>query len=74
MFNKTALPKCCPVCGGDNLQPLERHALGTADADKKNISGLLGFRCGKGHTFLIDELDLTKKLRKSAKQDLKVRP
>jgi len=45
--------KCCPVCGGDSLQPVERHALGTAVADTKNISGLLGFRCGKGHTFLI---------------------
>jgi hypothetical protein len=71
MSKKTALPKCCTVCGGDNLQPVERHAMGNTEADKKNISGLLGFCCGKGHTFLIDESDLTKNPRKSAQQDLK---
>jgi hypothetical protein len=74
MTNKTVSPKCCPVCGGDSLQPVERHALGTTEADTKNISGLLGFRCGKGHTFLIGESELTKNRQKSPKQNSKVRP
>jgi hypothetical protein len=58
MPDKTFLPKCCPVCGGNGLQPLERHSVGTAEADTRNIFGLLGFRCGKGHVFLFSESEL----------------
>lgn len=51
MSPKTVLTKCCPVCGGNRFQPVERHRLGTAEADTRNISSVLGFRCGKGHFF-----------------------
>jgi hypothetical protein len=54
------LPECCPICGGNGLQPIERHCVGTAEADTKNICGLLGFRCGKGHVFLISESERIK--------------
>jgi hypothetical protein len=71
MTKKTVLPKCCPVCGGDSLQPIERHTLGTNEAETKSISGLLGFRCGNGHSFLIGDSDLIKNPQKSAQQDSK---
>jgi hypothetical protein len=61
MPTKTFVPKCCPVCGGDSLQPVERHSLGTAEADTKTIVGVLGFRCGKGHVFLVNEADIEEK-------------
>ena len=58
MPNKTRLPKCCPVCGGDSLQPVTRHPLSTSERDAKAISGLLGFRCGRGHVFLISKSEV----------------
>jgi hypothetical protein len=58
MPQRIPLPEVCPVCGGDSLEPITRHALGTSEADTKAISGLLGFRCGKGHVFLISASDL----------------
>jgi hypothetical protein len=58
MPERVHLPKVCPVCGGDSLQPVTRHALGTSEAETKAISGLLGLRCGNGHVFLISESDL----------------
>lgn len=44
MFRKTVLPKCCPACGGNRLQRIERDPLGTAEADTRNISGLLAVK------------------------------
>ena len=66
MPEKTFVPKCCPVCGGDSLQPVVRHSLGTTEADTKNIFGVLAFRCGKGHVFLVSEADIEGKNPKSA--------
>jgi hypothetical protein len=68
MPDRTVLPKCCPVCGGDSLQPVERHSFGTAESDTNNISGLLGFRCGKGHVFLVTESELAGSSVKAAEQ------
>ena len=58
MPKKVSRPKVCPVCGRDSLQPVTRHPLGTSEADKKIIAGLIGFRCGRGHVFLISASDL----------------
>jgi hypothetical protein len=44
--------KVCALCGSDNLQPVMRHALGTSERDAAAISGLLAFRCGRGHVSL----------------------
>lgn len=64
MPKKVRVPKFCPVCGGDTIRPIERHSLGSTKVDEKIISGLLGFRCGKGHVFLISESHLPKNLKK----------
>jgi hypothetical protein len=68
MPDRTLLPKCCPVCGGDSLQPVERHSLATAESDRNSIFGLLGFRCGKGHVFLVTASELAGSSVKAAKQ------
>ena len=73
MPKRIPLPKVCPVCGGDSLQPVSRHPLGTSEADKKAISGLLGFRCGKGHLFLISASDLIRTPVKTLKAERKSR-
>jgi hypothetical protein len=71
LYDRRASPKrllyhsAAPVCGGDNLQPVERDSVGTAEADTKNIFGVLGFRCGKGHVFLVTEADIEEKNPKS---------
>ena len=69
MPKRIPLPKVCPVCGGDSLQPVTRHPLGTSEADTKAISGLLGFRCGKGHVFLISASDLMRSPMKPTKAE-----
>jgi hypothetical protein len=65
MPKKVRVPKSCPVCSGDSIRPLERLSVGSTKADEKIISGLLGFRCGKGHVFLISESHLLENLKKS---------
>ena len=73
MPKKVPRPKVCPVCGRDSLQPVTRHPLATSEADKKAISGLLGFRCGKGHLFLISASDLIRTPVKTIKAERKSR-
>jgi len=68
MPKRIPLPKVCPVCGGDSLARMRRRPLGSSEAIRKAISGLLGFRCGKGHVFLISESDLIKSPVKAIKQ------
>jgi hypothetical protein len=65
MPKKLPVPKFCPVCGGDSIQPVKRHSLASTKGDEKVISGLLGFRCGKGHVFLISGSDLVEKPKES---------
>jgi hypothetical protein len=57
----SVLPKCCPACGGNRFQPVERHLLETAEADTK-----------KGYTFPIGESELTKNPQEPTKQGSKV--
>lgn len=59
-------PKFCPVCGDDNLQPVMRHALGTSERDATAISGLFGFRCGRGHVSLSESHFLQSPTKRSS--------
>jgi hypothetical protein len=71
MPKRIPLPKVCPVCGGNSLQPVMRHSLGISEAAKKDTSGLLGFRCGKKHVFLISASDLIRDAVKPIKAERK---
>ena len=47
-------PRCCPVCGEHQLQPVLRKAIISAQiGDEDNaIPGALAFRCANGHIFI----------------------
>lgn len=42
----------CPVCGHDSLRLVRRTALLHIE-DESPITGVLAFRCGRGHLFVI---------------------
>jgi hypothetical protein len=49
------IPKLCPVCGQDSIEPVMRKALVTLEGESQPISGVLAYRCANGHTFLVTE-------------------
>ena len=51
------IPKACPVCGNQTLDPIMRKPLSTTtDADASGIvSGVLAYRCENGHIFMVLE-------------------
>jgi hypothetical protein len=60
------IPKLCPVCGKDKIEPVMRKALVTLEGESQPISGVLAYHCANGHTFLITEAPLDKPRSKGA--------
>ncbi|HEY1731875.1 MAG TPA: hypothetical protein VGG15_08995 [Terriglobales bacterium] len=49
-----AIPKACPVCATEVLEPIMRKQLSSGtDASPQRISGVLAYRCNKGHVFTV---------------------
>ena len=48
-----AEPKLCPVCGHDHIRPVERTPLFRFEGEQDALSGVLAYRCDKGHMFLV---------------------
>ena len=67
-----SMPKVCPVCGKDSIRPIPRAELIPIEEILQSgyvhelRPGVLGYRCGEGHFFLIgpDEKDHERIFRK----------
>ena len=44
-------PKKCPVCGNDLIRPISRAVL--VKVESQEVPGVLAYRCGEGHLFLV---------------------
>jgi hypothetical protein len=56
---QTPEPPTCPVCGSANLQSSNRQNVTLPQDDPQNIvSGILGYRCEKGHVSIAAALHL----------------
>lgn len=45
-------PAACPVCGNDGINPVVRRAIVTVEGEPEAISGVLAYRCARGHLFI----------------------
>lgn len=58
-------PRICPVCGQDSIQPITRIIFVKLGADE--LPGVLAYRCGQGHVFLVSppqETDQSRTIKK----------
>lgn len=57
MFLGVKTPNQCPVCGANHIQPIRRQTL-LKLKDDTTLQGTIAFRCGRGHTFIVNKDDL----------------
>ena len=50
------IPKACPVCGNECLEPIVRKFLSSPDESAPSaVSGTFAYRCANGHVFMAEE-------------------